>query len=97
MSYRLTPQAMADIEAIGDYVTQFSPGAATRLIRRMAERWELLATQPRSGAERPDLLPELRHIVLGEYVTFYRVEEAGILILRVLHGHRHISADDVSS
>ncbi|MDH4988755.1 type II toxin-antitoxin system RelE/ParE family toxin [Aminobacter anthyllidis] len=97
MSYRLTPQAMADIEAIGDYISQFNPAAATKLIRRMAERWELLATQPHSGAERTDLLPELRHVVLGEYVTFYRVEGAGILILRVLHGHRHVSADDVSS
>lgn len=63
----------------------------------MAERWELLATQPYSGAERADLLPDLRHVVVGEYVTFYRVEGPDVLILRVLHGRRNITGDDLSS
>lgn len=28
MSYRLTPRAMADVEAIGDHLNQFNPNAA---------------------------------------------------------------------
>ncbi|MEJ6784328.1 type II toxin-antitoxin system RelE/ParE family toxin [Aminobacter sp. Piv2-1] len=95
MSYRLTPRAMADIEAIGDHLGQFNPNAAARLIKRMADRWELLATQPYSGAERADLLPDLRHVVVSEYVTFYRVEGPDVLIVRVLHGRRDILGDDL--
>ncbi|ODT07008.1 MAG: plasmid stabilization protein [Mesorhizobium sp. SCN 65-20] len=95
MTYRLTPRAMADIEAIGDHLSQVNPSAAMRLMQRMAARWELLATQPFSGAQRTDLLAELRHIVVGEYVTFYRVDGRDILILRVLHGRREISDEDL--
>ncbi len=97
MTYRLSPRAMADIEAIGDHLSQFNPHAAMRLIQRMADRWELLATQPFSGAERTDLFAEVRHVVVGEYVTFYRVDERNILILRVLHGRREISSEDLQS
>ncbi|TPI14397.1 hypothetical protein FJW06_10495 [Mesorhizobium sp. B4-1-3] len=33
--------------------------------------------------------------VVGEYLTFYRVREDAIEILRVLHGRRKIEADDL--
>lgn len=56
MSYRLTPRAQADIEAIGDYLSLLNPNAAVRLMKRMVARWELLSTQPFSGSERADLL-----------------------------------------
>jgi len=58
-------------------------------------QWELLATQPRSGAERDDVLPGIRHKVSGQYITFYRTEGDGILILRVLHGKRDLTAENL--
>lgn len=39
-------------------------------------------------------LAGLRHVVVGEFLTFYRLEGEDVVILRVLHGRRDISADD---
>ncbi|WP_378949915.1 type II toxin-antitoxin system RelE/ParE family toxin [Mesorhizobium sp. ANAO-SY3R2] len=97
MSYRLAPRAIADVEGIGDYISQESPQAAVRLIQRFARHWELLASQPYSGATREDVLPDLRHLVMGEYIAFYRVVGRDVLILRVLHGRRDITGDDIAS
>jgi toxin ParE1/3/4 len=68
--------------------------AADRLLDRFDVRWDLLASQPFSGMARKDLGEDIRHLVVGSYLTFYRVTSAGIDILRVLHGRRDITADD---
>jgi len=39
----------------------------------------------------------VRHLVVGEYVTFYRAGENAVEILRVLHGRRKIDASDLKS
>ncbi|CDX30150.1 Toxin ParE1 (fragment) [Mesorhizobium plurifarium] len=55
----------------------------------------MLTLHPRSGAPRDDILPGIRHLVVGEYLTFYRIGDNAIEILRVLHGRRKIEADDL--
>lgn len=95
MTYRIAPRAQADLEAILAYIVERNPPAARRLIERFTMQWELLATQPRSGAERDDVLPGIRHKVSGQYITFYRTEGDGILILRVLHGKRDLTAENL--
>lgn len=74
MSYQLAPQAEVDVEAIADHVAEYNPVAAAKLVRDFTRRWELLATQPFSGAAREDVLPDVRHLVMGQYIAFYRVE-----------------------
>ncbi|WP_353843334.1 type II toxin-antitoxin system RelE/ParE family toxin [Mesorhizobium sp.] len=63
----------------------------------MEARWQQLTTYPFSGAQREDIAPGIRHLVVGEYLTLYRVGEDAIEILRVLHGRRNIEADDLAS
>jgi toxin ParE1/3/4 len=94
MAYRVKPRAQADIEAIGNYISDRNPPAATKLIAKLVEQWELLATQPYSGAGRSDILPGIRHKVMGQYVAFYHVDGRDVVILRVLHGKQKISSDD---
>jgi toxin ParE1/3/4 len=96
MSYRLTPAAEADIEAIADYISERSAPASMKLVKDFIRRWELLATQPHSGAIREDILPGIRHLVMGQYIALYRVENATVIILRVLHGRRNITDEEVS-
>ncbi|WP_366929932.1 type II toxin-antitoxin system RelE/ParE family toxin [Mesorhizobium sp.] len=55
-----------------------------------------MATYPFSGASREDIAPGIRHLVVGEYLTLYRVGEDSVEILRVLHGRRRIEADDLA-
>ncbi|NGN41004.1 type II toxin-antitoxin system RelE/ParE family toxin [Mesorhizobium sp. CGMCC 1.15528] len=97
MSYRLAPEAQADIEAIANYIGELNPQAAVKLLRRFVDQWELLATQPYSGAGREDVLPGIRHLVMGTYIAFYRVDDGHVLILRILHGKRDITADDLEA
>jgi toxin ParE1/3/4 len=62
-------------------------------VDKLEERWELLVTQPRSGVPRHDLGPNLREVIVGGYLSIYRLEGEDIEILRVLHGRRNITAD----
>ncbi|WP_246684120.1 MULTISPECIES: type II toxin-antitoxin system RelE/ParE family toxin [unclassified Mesorhizobium] len=57
----------------------------------------LLTLHPFSGAPREDIAPGIRHLIVGEYLTLYRVGEDAVEILRVLHGRRNIEADDLAS
>ncbi|MES0096102.1 type II toxin-antitoxin system RelE/ParE family toxin [Mesorhizobium sp. M0019] len=97
MKYRLLPQALIDLEAIGDYIAEQNPNAAVRLVDLLQRRWDLLTLHPFSGAPREDIAPGIRHLIVGEYLTLYRVSEEAIEIVRVLHGRRKIAADDLSS
>jgi toxin ParE1/3/4 len=38
------------------------------------------------------LRPGLRTFPVGEYVIFYRIEDEGVVILRVLRGSRNMAA-----
>jgi toxin ParE1/3/4 len=50
---------------------------------------------PCSGAQREDIAPGVRHLLVGEYLTLYRVHDDAIEIVRVLHGRRKIDVDDI--
>lgn len=97
MKYRLLPQAAVDLEGIGDYIASHNPNAAVRFVDALERRWNLLTLHPFSGAPREDIAPGIRHLVVGEYLTLYRVNDDAIEIVRVLHGHRNIEADDLGS
>ena len=94
MSYRLSSRALSDLGSIVDYLSNVNPKAALRLVDKFEERWELLATQPRSGFLRQDLGPDLREVVVGEYLSIYRLDDNDIEVLRVLHDRRNITAGD---
>ena len=97
MKYRLLPQAVVDLENIGDYIASHDPSAAVRLVDALQRRWDLLTLHPFSGAPRDDIAPAIRHLVVGDYLTLYRVGDDAIEIVRVLHGKRKIEADDLGS
>ena len=86
-----------DLIAIWQHVARDSETAADRLLDRIETRWQQLTTYPFSGAPRDDIAPGVRHLVVGDYLTLYRVADDAIEILRVLHGHRNIEADDLGS
>jgi toxin ParE1/3/4 len=90
-------RAEDDLIAIWQYIARDSETAADRLLDRIEARWQQLAAYPFSGAPRDDVAPGIRHLVVGDYLTLYRVGGDAIEILRVLHGHRNIEADDLGS
>jgi toxin ParE1/3/4 len=92
---RKTTQAEEDLIDLWSYIARENPAAADRLLDRLEGRWELLKSQPYMGAEREDIAPGIRHVVVGSYLTLYRVAEGQVEIVRVLYGERHITADDI--
>jgi toxin ParE1/3/4 len=88
--YRLSPQAKADIEAIGDYIAEHSPTNARRFIERLTQKFIALARSPMIGRARPELRPDLRSFPYGAYLILYRAMDDGVEIVRVVHGARNL-------
>lgn len=83
-------EAVDDLDAIVDYVAVRNISAADRLFDRIYETCEMLAANPWLGRERDELLPSMRSFAVSEHVIFYAPMNEGILVLRILHGHRDI-------
>lgn len=78
--------AMADRDAIMDYIAADNPVAAVELDDAFEEKAELARQRP--TLYRPGRIPGTREIVVRPtYVMVYRIEDDGdtVVVLRVLH------------
>jgi toxin ParE1/3/4 len=88
------PDARRDIIAISDYLTERSVDAALRFLDAMDETCKMLADQPALGGlcelEGRDLgaVPLWQVKGFRNYLIFYRAEDYGIDVLRVIHAAR---------
>ena len=87
------PEAEADLFLLWERVSLDSPDNADRVLDRLAESFDLLATQPLVGRARPELAPQLRSFVSGRYVIFYAPYRSGIDVIRVLDGRQDIQGE----
>ena len=91
MKVEVSPEAEADIDEIGRYISRDSPTRAASFMQ------ELLAACHAVG-QFPSAAPimagqaggELRRKVFGRYLIFYRVTPTLVEIVRVLHGARNV-------
>ena len=60
--------------------------AADRMLARISEAFQLIVDFPESGAPRPELGRAVRIVPVDSYLVVYRVDERGLLVLRVVHG-----------
>lgn len=88
MSFRLSPAAAQDIDAIAARIARDKPGAALKWIEAVYERCQGVAANPRAGVAREDIRRGLRFVSFGQYLILYRTRKAGVEIVRVLHGAR---------
>jgi plasmid stabilization system protein ParE len=81
--------ALADLEAIADYIALDNPTAACRLVQRVFESVERLECFPSSG-KRPPEMPHspYREIVVTPCRVFYRVEEETVFLLHIMRAER---------
>jgi toxin ParE1/3/4 len=86
----LTSLARADLEDIWAYIAKDSESAADRLIDQIHERCVVFASQPEAATPADRFQAGLRYFAVGNYVVFYRAEQDGILLIRVLHGARNL-------
>jgi toxin ParE1/3/4 len=95
MGHCRTSQADSDLDDIWYYVASRggSIDIADRFVDSITDRFFLLASHPNIGRARDeDLRPGLRSFPVGEYIIIYRVQDADVLILRVLRGSRDVAA-----
>jgi toxin ParE1/3/4 len=92
MAHRLSTRARADLDDIWRNIIVEGGGeaAADGMIDLITDRFLILSEWPRLGRARNDLRRGLRSLPVGDYVIFYRVARADVVVQRVLHGRRDI-------
>lgn len=84
-----TPDAIADLDSIWDYIARDNPNAADRMLDELNDRFVLLSKNPELGELQPRLADgTYRRFTCRNYVIYYRPLKEGILLVRVLHGAR---------
>jgi toxin ParE1/3/4 len=92
-----TEPALADLDAIADYIVVDKPDAATRYIQQVFAAVERLSRFPKSGVQVPEL-PHLpyRQVIIPPCRIFYRLEGTDILIVFVMRGEQRLHEIDLS-
>ena len=86
-----TDAAVAQLQAIHDYIAQTSPEYALRIVDRLTRRSIQIASFPFSGRMVPEYeLNEVREIIEGRYRIIYLIEDAQVQVLAVVHEAREI-------
>lgn len=87
MTYRTTEAADRDIAGLyADGEAQFGTPQAERYQDGLFDLFDLLADNPRLARERPEFTPPARIHPYGAHLVVYTIDDAGILIVRVLPG-----------
>jgi len=85
-SFRLSAEAAADVEAIGDYgIATFGIPQALKYHLALESRFELLGEFPRLGMPTYDLRPGLYRYPYESHTIFYTIEPDNVFIVRVLY------------
>lgn len=96
MTVTFAPRAQADYIAIYAYAAdRHGRNIAEYIITSIDEQCESLKLHPGIGRPRPDIAPDVRSLGCFSWLLFYRASPHGIEILRILHGARDITSDDV--
>ncbi|MCZ4292176.1 type II toxin-antitoxin system RelE/ParE family toxin [Hoeflea alexandrii] len=87
MILEFASEAENDLEQIADYIAKDNPRRALSFVRELRSKCEDLVNRPNGFA----LVPRYEHHgirrrVHGNYLIFYRVENAKVVIVHVLHG-----------
>ena len=85
-------QAEIDLEEIGDYIAADNPTRAISFIREIREQCVRIAAAPLGYVARPELGEGLRSCTHQRYLIIFQCAEDEVLIVRVLHGSRDITA-----
>jgi toxin ParE1/3/4 len=88
MSFRISPEAEADIETTVLFISDENPSAARRWHAEILISFERLGEMPRLGIARRDIRPDFRTLPYRNYVILYREVDYGVEIIRVIHGAR---------
>jgi toxin ParE1/3/4 len=86
---RWARRALEDLREIHDFIARDSPRAAEAMVERIFSASEQLTAFPLSGRRVPEFPGSpYRELLVGNYRVQYRVEDATVWIVTVVHGKR---------
>lgn len=85
-----TSRAELDLVDIWFQIAKFDERAADRAIEFIQRRCEVVLRFPHGGEACPAYGHNMRRFPAGNYVIFYKPDEDGIQIVRVLDGRRDL-------
>ena len=94
-TYKLRPQAVADLRSIRRWIARDDPVRARTFIAELTEHFQRLVEHRVRHRILHDLGAEIRRAVHGNYNIYYRrMGENGsdVLVVRVLHAARDLDA-----
>ncbi len=84
-------RAVADLEAIAEYIAADSPSYASAVVSRIIQLTRNLSRFPRSGRKVPEFDDDtIREIFAYSYRVIYQVEAEQVVIAAVVHGKQLI-------
>jgi toxin ParE1/3/4 len=91
--HRISAAAATDLDDIWFHIAADSLRNADRFLDRLvASVTGTLSAAPLAGRSRDEFEAGLRSLAFGHYLVFYRVQEEGIEIVRIIHGGRDVEA-----
>ena len=85
LAYR--PAALADLEAIEDYIAAYDRDRAINFVRDIRVRCLMLCDLPELGPARPDIAPGIRILAMRRKVAAaYRITADAVVVTRVFYG-----------
>jgi toxin ParE1/3/4 len=89
--YRLSHQAVSDLESIAEYtIRQFGLAQARQYRDSLKSCLEQLADNPEIGPTAEQLAHGLKRFSHQSHVVFYLQEADGLLIVRILHSRMEV-------
>jgi toxin ParE1/3/4 len=84
--YLLSPTALADLGEIWDYTARnWGEIQADRYVLAIREACEALAAGRRQGVAIDAIRAGYRKLAIGSHFLFYRLTDAGLVVVRILH------------
>lgn len=93
-----TEPALADLDAIADYIALDKPVAAKQFVQRVLGSIERLQSFPQSGRRPPELGKQSRYreVIEPPCRVFYRYDGERVFILHVMRTERLFRAETLS-
>ena len=85
----LSPDADRDLDQISLFIAHDSIDAAMKWLKDLDDFISRIAASPGIGTSREGFRKGMRSTPFGNYLVFFRKVDAGIEVLRVIHGARH--------
>jgi toxin ParE1/3/4 len=90
--YSISKDAISDLDQISDYFAEVSIEAGERFIKKFNDKCRNLVRFPNMGKNYDEIIPNLKGIILDNYIIFYQVKPEEIEIIRVVSGYRNLGS-----